>query len=392
MARPPAGCHRGGLHSRLVAECEILSPMRAIVRALSERAKLIVIGGLLVAGRLAAQAPVRALDDFLTHDIKLDASQLAAIARGETVSTVLPTADEHDVAVFAAVRVAVPRSFFVKRQLDFPAALRTPTRGPLHLFGDPAADADVQALQLTSDDLKDLRDCRPGACNFKLPATDMTRLRTTFDWTAPDVGPRVTAYLRQRMVDYVNAYRRGGDMAMVEYDDTKPVRASDALAAMLRDSSYAFRLAPSLVRQLRDYPHDTLPGATHAVFWSVDQLPPVRPVLRITHETVYSPPELPGTTIFADKQIYADHYFEAGLELLTAVDVPAAGAGKESAAITLLALRRYRFDSIWHVGLVNVMGRAVQGLKDNAVADLQRLKKDSEAAWRASGPSGNQGR
>ena len=354
------------------------------------RATLAVLAGLFATAHAAAQAPPRTLDDFLARDIGLNADQLAAIARGETVSVVLPTADEHDVAVFAAVRVDVPRSFFVQRQLEFPSALQTPTRVQLHLFSDPAVVADVQALPVPSGDLGDLQDCRPGDCNFKLPATDMQRLRTTFDWTAPDVGARVTAYLHQRMVDYVNAYRRDGNSAMVEYDDTKPVRSSDALTAMLRDSAHMFRLAPSFVREMQDYPHDTLPGATQVTFWSIDQLPPVRPVLRITHETVYSPPELPGTTIFADKQIYADHYFEAGLELLTAVDLAPTGTASEASAITLVAVRRYRFDNIWHIGPVNVMGRAVDGLRNNAVSDLTRLKSTSEAAWRASG--GTQGR
>ena len=337
---------------------------------------------MLTAGRAGAQGQPVTLDDFLARGIGLTAAERAAVSRGETVGVVLPTADERDVAVFAAVRVAVPRSFFVRRQAEYPAALQTPTRTQVHLFGTPAVDADVQTLPVTAGDLRELRDCRPNACNFKLPATDMRRLQTTFDWAGPDVGVRVAAYFRRRMVDYVNAYRRDGNAAMLEYDDAGRVRSSEALAALVNDSSYAYRFVPTLRQYVTDYPRDTLPGAMEVIFWSIDQLPHVRPVLRITQETVFSPPELPGVTIVADKQIYADHYFEAGLELLTAVDLPGAGVGQPANGTMLIAVRRYRFDQLPNGGLLNVRGRAVDGLRENAVADLARLKRNAEAAWR----------
>jgi hypothetical protein len=106
-------------------------------------------------------------------------------------------------------------------------------------------------------------------------------------------------------------------------------------------------------------------------------------VLRITHQSIYSPPELPGTTMIAAKQIYADHYFEAGLELLGVVDRGVAAAGSEAPGITLVADRRYRFDNLPSGGLLNIRGRVTNGLRDNALADLQRLKRETEAAWAA---------
>jgi hypothetical protein len=178
--------------------------------------------------------------------------------------------------------------------------------------------------------------------------------------------------VRQRVLSYVADYRQRGNAAMVVYDDNG-VRSSDALVAMLNDSTYVFRTAPSLGRHLLGYPRDTLDGATEVIFWSLDNLPHVRQVLRITHETVYSPPELPGTTIVAAKQIYADHYFEAGLETLTAVDDASAGG------FTLIAVRRYRFDHLPSGGLLNLRGRVVNGLRDNVRDDVTRLKREIEA-------------
>jgi hypothetical protein len=107
--------------------------------------------------------------------------------------------------------------------------------------------------------------------------------------------------------------------------------------------------------------------------------------LRITHETVYEAPELPGTTVFAAKQIYADHYFEAGLEVLTAVDDTTSAGGATPPGITLVAVRRYRFDHLPSRGLLNLRGRVIGGLRDNVRADLARLKRESELALRAAG-------
>ena len=168
---------------------------------------------------------------------------------------------------------------------------------------------------------------------------------------------------------------------MVVYDDEGGIRSSDALARMLADSTYVFSRVPSLGRHLLGYPADTLPGAAEVIFWSLDNLPHVRQVLRVTHEMVYSPPELPGTTVIAAKQIYADHYFEAGLELLTAIDDDSAAVnGASPLGFTLLAVRHYRFDHLPSGGLLNLRGRVIGGLRDNVRADLVRLKRESESS------------
>ena len=327
-----------------------------------------------------AQARWSTIDDFLGRGIRLSAQELAGIARGETVAKMLPTVDTRDVAVFGAVQVDVPRSFFIDRQRERPRTLRTPTRTQVQLFSTPAVAADVQALDVTGDDLKELRNCRPGDCNFKLPATDMERLRSTIG-SGQDARTRVAAYVRQRLVEYVTDYRSRGNDAMVVFDDRGTVRSSDAFAAMLRDSSYVFATVPSLGQHLMDYPRSTLNGATEVIFWSRDELPHLRPVVRITHQTIYSPPERPEMTVVAAKQIYADHYFEAGLEVLAAVDRTTPAGAPEPRGITLIAIRRYRFDHLPSGGLLNIRGRVANGLRDNVLTDLKRLERDSEAEW-----------
>ena len=334
-------------------------------------------------GRAGAQGRWTTLDDFLATGIRLNAQELASLGRGGTVARMLPTGDADDIAVFGAVQVNVPRTYFAERHADVARALRTPTRVQVQRFSDPAVASDVQGLSISNDDLKELRGCRPGDCSFKLPATDMERLRATLA-SGSDARSRVTAYAGERIIEYVNEYRRRGNAAMLVFDDRGSVRSSDAFVAMIRDSSYAFTVVPSLGEHLMNYPRSTLPGATEVIFWSRDEMPHLRPVLRITHQTLYSPPERTDLTIVAAKQIYANHYFEAGLEVLAAVDRATPDGAANAGAITVIAVRRYRFDHLPRGGLLNIRGRVANGLRDNVKADLDRLKRDTENGWAAS--------
>ena len=315
------------------------------------------------------------LDDFLERGIKLTAQQRAALARGEIVGKQLPTGDVRNVAVFGAVQVEVPRTFFVERQRAF---LRGGTPVPAHLFDDPPAAANVATIEVTEEDLKELRQCKPNDCNFKLPASDMQALRPA-DASGAEARARVTALVKRRMLEFVADYRRRGNAAMLVVDDRGSVRSSDALDAMLRDSSYAFRAFPSLGRWLLDYPKDTVAGATEAIYWAVDELPKVRPVLRIMHAVMYSPTDVQGVgmSVLAAKQIYANHYFEAGLEMLGAVDHP--GVPNR---ITLVAVRRLRFDNLPSGGVLNLRGRVRNALQEDLVAELGRRKREYESARR----------
>jgi hypothetical protein len=186
-------------------------------------------------------------------------------------------------------------------------------------------------------------------------------------------------------VEYVTDYRARGNAAMLVFDDRGTVHSSDAFDAMLRDSSYAFSAVPSLGEYLLGYPRRPPPGALDVIFWSRDEMPNLRPVVRITHEIIYSPADVPDVTLVAAKQIYANHYFEAGLEVLAAGDRATSSSTSGAPGVILVAVRRYRFDHLPSGGVLNIRSRVINGLRDNVVADLTRLKRESESAWTARG-------
>ena len=203
----------------------------------------------------------------------------------------------------------------------------------------------------------------------------MKRLREDIDWSAADPQVQVNTYARQRMLEYVTDYRARGDTAMVVYDDRGNVRASSAFAALLAESPYVYEYVPAFQEYLATYPRGKLDGLSEVLFWSEDRLPRLKPILSVTHLAIYAPPDLPEATFVAGKQIYADHYFEAGFDLTTVIDRQTTGA---TPGIYLVLLRRSRFDDL-PTGLFNIRGKVIGKLRDQMRTDLERAKTTAEA-------------
>jgi len=329
---------------------------------------VVTLLGAIAAPPVQGQAPAQ-LVRFLRQSIGVDSAQLAQIERGEGVVKVLDTKDRRDVALFGIITSPASRDAYLAQVRDFRSSLRTPTRTHFGIFSDPASAADVEAVTVSMRDVEDMKDCRPGNCVVKLPATDMRRIHEETTWSADDIQAQLSAYARRRLVAYVTDYRARGDSAMAIYDDrgNLNVHSSAAFAGLLAESPYVYENVPSLGRYLAAYPREKLAGATEVLFWSENAMPHLRPILSVTHEVVYTPPELPGVTLIAAKQLYADHYFEAALDLTCVVD--------RQGGSYLLVLRRYRFDNMPSGGLLNIRGRAVGALRDQLLADLRRAAR-----------------
>jgi hypothetical protein len=324
---------------------------------------------------LQAQQPAR-LSQFLRNSIHLDASQLASVERGEPLARTLDTQNPRDVAVFGIIATSASRASVVQTLKDFPTWLATTTRVRFGIFSDPAAVADVRALLIDAKDAEDAKKCRPGDCTFKLPGAEMARIKSDIDWSARDMQAQLSAYARQRLVAYVTDYRTRGDSALVVYDDRGGVRASDAFAALLAESPYLYEYAPAIAKYLRGYPRQALDSSTEVIFWSEDAMPRLRRTLNVNHLVVYSPPDVP-MTIVASKQIYAKHYFEAALDLMSVIDREGTSGASGS---YLVVLRRYRFDNLPSGGLLNIKGRVLSSLREKMLVDLAREKALAERA------------
>jgi hypothetical protein len=186
-------------------------------------------------------------------------------------------------------------------------------------FGNLPSLQDVARLRLEPGDVEALRTCRPTDCDVQV-GVGLAELQAAIDWRAPDHGERVNAFVRQRLVDYVKAYRERGDAALVTYaDGSQPVSLAREWSSLLAQAPYLHEYAPQLRRYLEEYPRASLPGGSDFIQWSkVDQ--GLKPVVALTHVVLYQDPAKTDRISVALKQIYASHFFEGAFSLATVVD------------------------------------------------------------------------
>ena len=72
---------------------------------------------------------------------------------------------------------------------------------------------------LPDDDVKDLRVCKVGDCEIKVSADALARLRKEVDFSKPDAKAQLERFVRRLAVEFVNAYRAGGNSELAVYRD-----------------------------------------------------------------------------------------------------------------------------------------------------------------------------
>ena len=242
----------------------------------------------------------------------LGASQLRAAERGEAAVKLLKTQDGRDVAVAGVIGVRALRAVAVARVLDDPAFIAAGA-SRFGAFEDPPGVGDVRGVVFDRSEYRELRGCRPGDCKFKMSAGEMAAFARGVDWSAPNAKAQADEHLRTEIVRLVADYRRRGNAAMPTYNNGGgEVRASDAFSALVAQSGEMAAFAPDVVGYLTTYPVAQPIGARNLVYWSESRIGRMRPTLTVNHVVTYAPAT--GTAFLAKKQIYANHYFEGGME------------------------------------------------------------------------------
>jgi hypothetical protein len=339
----------------------------------------VLVSALLVAAPAVGQQSPPTLMEFLQKDVGLTAGELGQLQSAQPVTKVITMTGGKDIGVFGIIQVDVPRSFLVARVKEFPQFLRVPTRPRFGIFDTPGTLANVQAIRFNPEDVKDLRSCKPGSCSFKLPAAEMQAMREKISGNDQQAAEAINPYVRQRILEVVQDYRARGDAAMLAYDDRGAVQSSKALRELAATPRYLYQYVPEFQKYLDDYPRTRLDGVTDVIYWSSDEMPSLRPILNITHVSVYSPPSVPNMTLVSSKGIYANHYFEAALDVLGIADRPES----PETGVYVMFLRRYRFDNLT-AGIMSLRGRVTNEMKKFTQTDLTRIKTTYEASFKQS--------
>lgn len=349
---------------------------RIIVKPLSAFVLL-----LLCAAPVRMQTNPREPHAFLQKYFSFSKEDIAAIDRGKIVTKLPSTHDKREVAAFGVVRLNVSKEFFLEKFMDVESFKKSEFVLQLRKLSSPPRLEDLRELELEPEHLNALKKCKVGDCNVKIPARLIERFRKEVNWSAPDYKQRATALTRQFLLDYVRAYLKDGNAALVEYSDRPyPQRLADEVRSLVDQSTYLLETAPDFHRYLAEFPKTQLPGAEDFVYWSKEKVGGFKPVLGLTHVTVYKRKnESPFRTIIASKQIYANHYFEGSLALTWLVDAET-DSGKTGCY--LIYLNRSRMDALrgglsWLKRYI-ARGRIREGLLKNLQLTREKLERSTD--------------
>jgi hypothetical protein len=268
-----------------------------------------------------APAGPSSLETFLRAKLRLTDAQVAAVGRGEAVAVDVASTLAREILVAGVVHIDAA----AERTLDLIREIERLESGPGFLqtrkLSEPPVLEDFARLELPAGDIADLKTCRPGKCEVKLGQGAFDVLKT-IDWTAPDHVVKANALARQMALDYVNAYRRGGNDELAVYRDSKhPQFIAREFTEMIQRLQDLEDPLPALARYLVDYPRGARPPGTEDFFyWSLAEFG-LKPVVRINHVVIVpGDPASRTRHVIATKQLYASHYFHTALELRALVN------------------------------------------------------------------------
>jgi hypothetical protein len=326
---------------------------------------------------LAPQAPdTPSLDQALRSRFHLTANEIASVRRGHPVAVVLASGVDREVAVGGAVHVDATADRLVALLQDVERLesgqgfLRTKR------ISDPPRIEDFADLDLPPGDVAALRTCRPGRCDVKLGQGAFERLKQ-IDWGARDATARVNELARRTSLEYIEAYRAGGNAELAIYlDSDRPQFIATEFAEMVATA----RLWPDALRPLTDfllgYPTAARPNGTQDFFyWSLAEFG-LKPVLRLNHVVVFPTGRSSGPLgAVAVKQLYASHYFHTALEIRMVVADDAQPQG-----VFLVVLNMARSDGMTGLfgGLVKSKARSAS--REGLVKALAAIKRMAESA------------
>lgn len=341
-------------------------------QVVARRAAATLLAALAMAGPLfAADTPVQ---DFLRRVIGFTDAQLATVDTGQVVTKQFPASEKAEVAAFGAVRVAADKESYLRGLRDVVSFRRTPSMLEIGRFKAPPTVADVAGLSLDDGDFEAARKCRPGECNLKLARSAIERMQAAITWDKPDAKARATDLMRQMLVEYVEAYMRGGTAAMATYHDKdKPLEAPAEFAKLLEASPYLIEYAPEFHAYVEKYPQGTLAGAEDIFYWAKDKSGP-KPTISVFHLTLWTDPSDPKRVLIASKQIYASHYIRVGLDLTALVDAPAGPPG-----FYLMDLFRGRIDPPGGMLAGVILGKIRGSIESSLGESLATAKAKLEA-------------
>jgi hypothetical protein len=224
------------------------------------------------------------------------------------------------VYVFGSVYVEATPESYLKFASDIDALRKLPSYLAIQSFSDPPQLSDLEGFTLDEQDMKDLKNCKPGHCQLQLPTEAMEDFQQSIDWSAPDVADRVNRRAQQLALQALQEYMQGGNTALGAYRDKKhPAAVAETFASLIGRFEALPVYLPELNEYLLDYPKAKSDNVQAGFYWEKVNFG-LKPTFRMVQRIVYRGAiEKEPAYAMAEKQIYASHYFQTALDLAVCV-------------------------------------------------------------------------
>jgi len=260
------------------------------------------------------------LTTFFKDYAGLSQEQIEDLQHGKTIAKIVESPNPDEVFVFGAVYIASTPESYLKLAADIGELRKLPSYLAIRKFSDPPQLSDLEGFTVEDQDVKELKDCKPGHCEVQLPAEAMEEFQRSIHWSAPDVASQVNRLAQKMALQALLAYIQGGDSALGAYRDKKhPAAVGDAFQSLLSQLKALPVYLPELDRYLLEYPKFNTPNLETQFYWEKVNFG-LKPTLRIVQAVVYrgARPSEPAFAV-AVKQIYSSHYFRTALDLTVCV-------------------------------------------------------------------------
>ena len=296
---------------------------------------------------------------------QLNDDEISKLKAGEPVTKILDPTEESEVGVFGAEWIDAPLRNYLEAFQDIERFEKGGGFKMTKRISDPARPEDFAALNLTDEDIADLKTCHAGDCDLKLGKDDIARFQGVTGSTAAN------ALFRQVVLEYVRAYQQGGNAKLpVYWDSYQPTSVAKQFAAILDEMSPLLQSAPVLRRYLLEYPKARLSKGSAFFYWQQVEFG-LKPTIRVNHVAISEEAE---NTIIASKLLYANHYFRAALELQILVPDSSRGPG-----FWLVTVKRLRSDGLsgttGQFVRIRVERDALKGLNEALRATKSRMRQ-----------------
>jgi hypothetical protein len=256
------------------------------------------------------------LQTFFRRDIGLSEDQISAIRNGQPVAKTMPSRTPAEVFLFGAVYIHAAPEKYLAFARDFDRLRKLPNYLALGVFSNPPQGSELKGFAFDSDDIKGLKNCKPGDCLIQMPASSIDEFQRSVDWSAPDANAQVNQLLQKKALQDLLTYQREGNQALGVYNDKRdPTEVPKQFAYMLSYSKALPARLPDFYNYLLAYPNATPANVEDAFYWARVNFG-LKPTLRMVHlVTMRGNHGDEVSYAIAEKQLYSSHYFETALDL-----------------------------------------------------------------------------